>query len=62
MANQEKGIGTGREGSNIGLLFDNTSSTRLTLNSNNPWIQYKFTEEKQKSRDVYAYFREPRNR
>ncbi len=48
LADQEKGIATDSEGSNIGLLFDNTSSTRLTLNSNSPWIQYKFTEEKQR--------------
>ena len=50
LTDQKKGIATDSEGSNTGLLFDNTSSTRLTLNNNSPWIQYQFTEEKQKAK------------
>ncbi|WP_249316844.1 GH92 family glycosyl hydrolase [Bacillus sp. FJAT-50079] len=48
LTDKEKGTATDSEGSNTGLLFDNTSNTRLTLNSKTPWIQYQFTEGKQK--------------
>lgn len=45
----EKGIATDSEGGHTDLLFDNTSGTRLTMESKTPWIQYRFKEGKQKA-------------
>ncbi|MCJ7842140.1 GH92 family glycosyl hydrolase [Lederbergia sp. NSJ-179] len=45
----DAGIATDSEKGNTALLFDNTSDTRWTVESDHPWIQYQFTGGKQQA-------------
>ncbi|MFS0613989.1 GH92 family glycosyl hydrolase [Lederbergia ruris] len=49
LTDQGAGKASDSENSNTKLLFDNTSDTRWSVNSDHPWIQYEFTGGKQQA-------------